>query len=172
VLDANSDCINNDKVIFKLNGITLKDNKQNPIQVQVIDGQATLEYPIPPTYTAKTYTLTAVIGGNYYQRTETNGTLTLEKKAALITPDSISTKNKKTTVKATITDETEELLISNTKLVFKANGKTILNNITSNKGKIDITFNNTLKSGLYELLIISGENGIYKSGKMITVLKI
>jgi hypothetical protein len=89
VLDANSDCINNDKVIFKLNGITLKDNKQNPKQVQVIDGQATLEYPIPPTYTAKTYTLTAVIGGNYYQRTETNGTLTLEKKAALITPDSI-----------------------------------------------------------------------------------
>ncbi len=99
-------------------------------------------------------------------------TLTLEKKGIIINTDSIKTADGKTTIKATITDETGELLVSITKLAFKTNGKTILNNVTSNKGKIDISFDNTLKSGLYELLIISGENGIYKSGKMTTVLKV
>jgi len=171
VLDANGDRINNDKVIFKLNGITLKDQKGNTLYAQVIDGEAILNYTIPATYSAKTYTLTAVIGGNYYQRTETNGTLTLEKKAALITPDSISTKNKKTTVKATITDETGQPLATTTKLAFKVNGKTI-NNANSKNGKIDLSFTTTLRPGLYELLIISGENGVYKTGKVTTVLKI
>ncbi|WP_323736052.1 hypothetical protein PXD04_09215 [Methanosphaera sp. ISO3-F5] len=171
VLDANGDRINNDKVIFKLNGKTLKDKKGNTLYAQIINGEAILNYTIPATYSAKTYTLTAVIGGNYYQRTETNGTLTLEKKAALITPNSISTKNKKTTVKATITDETGQPLATTTKLAFKVNGKTI-NNANSKNVKIDLSFTTTLRPGLYELLIISGENGVYKTGKVTTVLKI
>ena len=172
VVDSNGDRINTDKVIFKLNGKTLKDSEGNTLYAQVIDGDAVVEYTIPTTYNVKTYTITAVYGLNYYERTETNGTLTLEKKGIIINTDSIKTADGKTTIKATITDETGELLVSSTKLAFKANGKTILNNVTSNKGKIDISFDNTLKSGLYELLIISRENGIYKSGKMNSIKSI
>ena len=172
VLDANGDRVNNDKVVFKINGKTLKDNKGNTLYAKVKDGEAVLEYTIPSTYSAKTYTLTAVFGGNYYQRTETNSSIKLEKKAVLITPDSITTKNKKTTIKATITDETGKLLVTSTKLAFKVNGKTILNNVTSKNGKIDLSFTTTLRPGLYELLIISGENSLYKTGKVTTVLKI
>jgi len=36
---------------------------------------------------------------------------------------------------------------------------------------IDVLFYLALKLGLYELLIISGENGIYKTAKMTTVLE-
>ena len=172
VLDANGDRVNNDKVVFKINGKTLKDKKGNTLYAKVKDGEAVLEYTIPATYSAKTYTLTAVFGGKYYQRTETNGSIKLEKKAVLITPDSVTTKNKKTTVKATITDETGKLLVTNTKLAFKVKGKTLLNNVKSKNGKIDLSFITTLRPGLYELLIISGENSAYKTGKVTTVLKI
>ncbi|WP_323737584.1 hypothetical protein PXD04_11105 (plasmid) [Methanosphaera sp. ISO3-F5] len=172
IIDANGNRINNDKVVFKINGKTLKDKNGNTLYAKVKDGEAVLEYTIPSTYSAKTYTLTAVFGGNYYQRTETNGSIKLEKKAVLITPDSITTKNKKTTIKATITDETGKLLVTSTKLAFKVNGKTILNNVTSKNGKIDLSFTTTLRPGLYELLIISGENSLYKTGKVTTVLKI
>ena len=171
ILDTNGDRINNDKVVFKINGKTLKDKNGNTLYAKVKDGEAILTYTIPPTYSAKTYTLTAVFGGNYYQRTETNGSIKLEKKAVLITPDSITTKNKKTTIKATITDETGKLLVTSTKLAFKVNGKTI-NNANSKNGKIDLSFTTTLRPGLYELLIISGENSLYKTGKVTTVLKI
>jgi len=172
IIDANGDRINNDKVVFKLNGVTLKDTNGNNLYAHVTDGEAILDYTIPATYSAKTYTLTAVFGGNYYQRTETNGTLTLKKKIVTINTDNITTKNKKTTIKATITDEDEKPLVTSTKIAIKINGKTILNNATSNNGKIDLSFTTTLRPGLYELLIISGENGVYKTGKVTTVLKI
>jgi len=172
VLDSNGDLVNNDKVVFKINGKTLKDAKGKALYAKVIDGEAVLDYTIPSDYSAKTYTITAVFGGNYYQRTETNGSIKLEKKAVLITPDSVTTKNKKTTVKATIRDETGKLLVSTTKLALKVNGKTLLNNVTSNNGKVSVSFTSTLRLGMYELIIISGENRLYKKGTSSTVLKV
>ena len=172
VLDANGDRVNSDRVVFKLNGKTLKDEKGNTLYAQVIDGEAVLDYTIPATFTAGTYNLTAVFGGSYYQRSETGGTIILEKKGVTINSDKITTTDGKTTIKATITDETGELLVRSTKIAIKVNGITILNNATSNNGKIDVTFNTTFRPGMYELLIISAENGIYKSSKMTTVLKI
>ena len=89
-----------------------------------------------------------------------------------ISTDSITTKNNKTTIKATITDETGKLLVTTTKLAIKINKKTILNNVTSSNGKIDVSFTIPLRPGIYELEIISGENSIYKKGTLTTVLKI
>ncbi|WP_162685743.1 hypothetical protein [Methanosphaera sp. BMS] len=172
ILDSNKDRINNEKIIFKLNGITLKDSQGNTVYAELKDGIATLQYTLPPNYGAKTYTLTAVLGGNYYQRTQNNTTLTVKKKAVSINTDSITTKNNKTTIKATITDENESPLITSTKLAVKANGITIVNNATSENGVINLSFTTTLRPGLYELLIISGENGIYKSTKTTAILKI
>ena len=123
-------------------------------------------------YSAKDYTLTAVYGSGNYERTETTATLTIKQKGVTINTNSITTTNSKTTIKATITDETGASLITNTKLAIKINGKTILNGVNSTNGKIDVSFTTTLRPGMYELQIISGENGIYKTGKMTTFLKI
>ena len=172
VLDANGDRINAGKVVFKLNGKSISDDDGNVLYAKVTDGEAVLEYTIPQKYSAKTYVLTAVFGGGSYQRAETNATLVLEKKGVTINTDSITSKNSRATIKATITDETGELLVTSTKLAFKVNGKTILNGVNSTNGIIDVTFSTPLRPGMYELLIISGENGIYKTGKMTTILKI
>ena len=172
VLDANGDRISTGKVVFKLNGKTLKDDNGETLYAYVKDGEATLDYTIPGIYSAKAYKLTAVFGGGNYERAETSGTLMLERKAVTINVDKITTKNNKTTIKATITDETGKLLAASTKLAIKINGKTVLNNVTSSNGKIDVSFTLPLRPGMYELTIISGENGLYKKGTLTTVLKV
>ena len=171
ILDSNGDRINNDKVVFKLNGRTLTDKDGKTLYARVVDGEAVLEYTIPETYNAKTYNLTAVFGGNYYERTQTQGTITLEKKATTITPENITTTDGKTTIKAQIRDETGKTLTSTTKVAIKINGKTITTTNSTN-GTIDTSFTTTLKPGTYELTIISGENGQYKKATLTTVLKI
>ena len=172
IVDANGDSINRGKVVFKLNGKTLTDKNGKTLQANVAGGEAVLEYTIPSTYSSRTYNLTAVYGGEGYTRSQTTGKLTINKKGVTINTDSITTKNNKTTLKATITDETGELLVRNTNLAIKVNGITILNGVNSTNGKIDLSFTTTFRPGMYELQIISGKNGIYKTGKMTTVLKI
>ena len=172
ITDITGTRITGGKVVFKLNGKTLKSENGEVLYAQVIDGKAELDYIITTKYSAKTYTLTAVYGGNNYERTETNGTLTLENKEVNINIDSITTNNNKTSIKATITYETGLLIVTSTKIAIKINDKTVLSGVNSTNGKIDLSFITTLRPGMYELLIISGENGIYKTGKVTTVLKI
>ena len=171
VLDANGDRINSSHVVFKLNGKTLTDKNGKQLKAKVVDGDAILEYTIPADLGAKTYNLSAVYDGSY-ERTETTGKLTIKRKAVTINTPTITTKNKKTRIKATITDENGQLLSGTTKLAIKVNGKTVLNNVTSKNGKIDVSFITSLNQGMYDLLIISGENNRYQSGQLTTILKI
>lgn len=170
VKDVGGDAIKTGKVIFKLNGKTITDEKGKALFAKVVNGEAVLNYVIPTKYTAKKYTITAVYGGDYYERTEAKGTLTLQKKGVTINTDNVLAVKGKVSVKATITDESGKLLVTSTKLTIKINGKTALSNVNSSNGKIDVNFTTTLRPGMYELLIISGENGIYKTGRMTTVL--
>ncbi len=171
VLDSNGNRINSSQVIFKLNGKTLTDKNGKQLKAKVVDGDAILKYTIPTNYSAKTYNLSAVYGGSY-EHTETTGKLSIERKAVTINTPTITTKNKKTRLKATITDENGLLLSGTTKLAIKIDGKTVLNNVTSKNGKIDVSFITSLKPGMYDLLIISGENKRYQSGRLTTLLKI
>ena len=170
--DSNGERITSGKVSFKLNGVTLKDENGKAITASIKDGIATLNYTIPETYRVKDYKITAVFGSDYYNRAEQNATITLTKKATTVTTSSITTSNGKTTIKGTITDNNGKLMIIPSKMVVKVNGKTILSNVKSTNGTFNLTFTHTLKIGMYELLIISGENGIYQSSKLTTVLKI
>ena len=172
VTDANGDRITSGKVAFKLNGVTLKDKNGKTVTATIKDGIATLNYTIPDTYKVKDYELTAVLSSNYYERAEQKATLSLTKKVITITTTNITTVNGKTSIKGTITDLKGKLMVTPSKMVVKVNGKTMLTNVTSNNGIFDLSFTHTFKKGMYELLIISGENGMYQSGRLTTVLKV
>ena len=77
VTDMSNTNVNTGKVIFKLNGKTLKDDKGNTITTEVKNGTATIEYMIPSNYSAKDYILTAVASDDKYNRIEANSTLTV-----------------------------------------------------------------------------------------------
>ena len=62
--------VNNGKVVFKINGKTLKDDNGKVIYARIIDNVATIEYTIPESMKAKVYNLTAVLLADEYDRLE------------------------------------------------------------------------------------------------------
>ncbi len=75
----NNENINGGKVIFKVNGKTIKDDQAKVIYADVTDGTASITYNIPTTMKAKNYTLTAVFINSLYNRTDATATLTIIK---------------------------------------------------------------------------------------------
>ena len=71
--------IDEGKVVFKIAGKTVKDEKGKAIYVKVVDGKATLEYTIPTTYKVKDYTLKATYMSSIYDKTENESTLSIVK---------------------------------------------------------------------------------------------
>ena len=69
--------INTGIVVFKLNGVTLKDNNGNKISISVENGTATLEYNIPSDMGVKNYKITTVFLADNYYRGEIDSTLTV-----------------------------------------------------------------------------------------------
>ena len=62
IMDTNGNIVNGGKVIFKYNGVSLKDENNNVIQVTVVNGQATINYKVPNSW-KKGINLTAKYGG-------------------------------------------------------------------------------------------------------------
>ncbi|RAP54700.1 MAG: hypothetical protein BZ137_00840, partial [Methanosphaera sp. rholeuAM130] len=71
----NDENVDGGKVVFKINGKTIKDDTGKVIYANVIDGVATCEYTLPATMKAKNYTLSAVFTNSLYNRTEAKATL-------------------------------------------------------------------------------------------------
>ena len=69
--------INTGKVVFKINGKTIKDTNGKVIYAQVQNATASAEYTIPTTTKTKEYTLTAIYIDSFYNRTETTAKLTI-----------------------------------------------------------------------------------------------
>ena len=67
--------INTGKVIFKINGKTLKDENGKVIYVQVTNNIANMEYTLPSSFKANNYTLTAIFTSSEYERMEDSKTL-------------------------------------------------------------------------------------------------
>ena len=158
--------INNGKAIFKLNGKTLKDEFGNIIYTKIVNGIATINYTLPNTISAKTYTITVVAQGKNYDRIEANSTLTVQKtNTQLILQPQYLNRNTTNTIKATIVDEEGELVVGTTKVAIKLNNKTIINTIATNgilNTPIDLT---NYKNNIYNITIIAGENSLYNSSK-------
>ncbi|MBO7719108.1 MAG: Ig-like domain repeat protein, partial [Methanosphaera sp.] len=70
--------INEGKVVFKINGKTLKDSDGKVIYANVVDGVASIDYVIPESMKSKAYTLTAVFVSSDYDRVDTEETITVQ----------------------------------------------------------------------------------------------
>lgn len=64
IKDIHGNIVNNGRVVFKINDVTLKDKTGNVLYVTVENGIVRLNYTIPQTMAAKTYKFSAVYGGN------------------------------------------------------------------------------------------------------------
>ncbi|MBO7718691.1 MAG: Ig-like domain repeat protein, partial [Methanosphaera sp.] len=76
-LTDNGKQINEGKVLFKVNGKTLKDESGKVIYAKIVNNEAVLEYTFPESWKLKDYTITAMLISSDYPRLEANSTLTL-----------------------------------------------------------------------------------------------
>lgn len=164
VTDDNGKAVDNGKVVFKLNGNTLKRNG-TPLKVKVVDGVAKLKFTIP-NYSAKTYKLTAVFG-NDTTRLEDHATLTIQKLATKISGLKFSQNGETGRLVARIVDENGDIVERDTKISVKVDGKTIIRQVKVSNGLLNKTFDlSRYKNGNHTIQIIAGENGLYKSSRI------
>ncbi|AWX31810.1 hypothetical protein AW729_01320 [Methanosphaera sp. BMS] len=69
--------INTGKIVFKINGKTVKDSNGKVIYAKVVNNQVVVNYTVPADMKAKSYNLTAVFISSEYERIEDTKTLTV-----------------------------------------------------------------------------------------------
>lgn len=164
VTDQFGNNINSGKVVFKVNGKSIKDENGKVIYAKVADGIATIEYAVPENMAGKDINLTAVYTGtSKYNKETTTKTITVEKTAAELTITPITeevTANTTITLKAKVTANDNP--VTNGKIIFKINGKTIKDengkviyaNLNSN-GEVSVDYNiGNLKAKNYTITAI------------------
>jgi len=70
--------INTGKIVFKINGKTVKDADGKVIYAKVTNGTVSVDYTLPETYKAGNYTVTATFIASGYDRLVANTTMTVE----------------------------------------------------------------------------------------------
>ena len=73
----NNKVINTGKVVFKINGKTVKDANGKVIYAKVVNNQVSVEYTLPADMKAKDYNITATFISSDYERLEDTKTLTI-----------------------------------------------------------------------------------------------
>lgn len=129
ITDKNNKALTGGKVAFKLNGVTLKDERGEVIYANVTGGSATITYHVPSTYQPKTYKLSAVYSGNnqYNESRSNTPLLTLKQRQATLT----ITNNKEVkvgenlTIHVSITDKQDATRQVNGNIILKINGITL-----------------------------------------------
>jgi hypothetical protein len=69
--------VNSGKIVFKINGKTLKDENGKVIYAKITNNVASIEYVIPESMKTKTYNLTAVFLSDEYERLEATNEITI-----------------------------------------------------------------------------------------------
>ncbi len=158
-------------VIFKLNGVTLKNADGGNLNATVVNGIATVEYTIPVDYSAKDYVLTAVYSAKNYDRIEDNTTITLTRSnvTAVLEPVYI-TQGENATIRLVLYDQNGNQLERSTKVAVKVNGKTFANTETEN-GVLETTIDTAdFKNPNYNLTVVLGENSAYNELRLNSIL--
>ena len=162
LVSNNNNKLDEGYVLFKINGITLKDTHNKTLLVNVYNNTAVLNCTLPILNT-NNYNITAVYVNQNY-RLENSSIIEVSKVKSNITIINLETdKNtKKTVINATLTDEYQQPIKVNTKVVIKINGLSI-DSFKISDGMINRTLN---YSNIKSITIISGETKQYTSCKL------
>ena len=175
--------INNGKVIFKVNGKILKDDKGKVIYIKILNGTAVLtDYTIPSTWDENT-TIEAVYMGSKQctalKSEKTNMALPTSEPTLTITPlNNPIQKNSTITLSANV--QKGDIPITTGKIIFKINGKTIKDSngkviyvkVVNGTVSVDYTIPESYKLTEYTLtaIYIAGGYGKLQANTTLTVV--
>ncbi|MBR3214804.1 MAG: Ig-like domain repeat protein [Methanosphaera sp.] len=170
----------NGYVIFKIDGLTLKDENGDTIQIQITNNTAGYNYTIGHQYSARKHTITAVLVNDTYVRSQTNVTFNVTQTTANIqlnTPKLNA--NNQVQLTGTITDEAGHTLTGQNTALVKLNGQTLKTSsgnpqyYTIHDGNIDITLPELeYKHDTYQIEVVTGERNAFTGARNNTTLTI
>ena len=154
--------INKGKVVFKVNGKSLKDANGKVIYAKVVNGTATIEnYEIPSSWKEGSTIQAVYSGSTECDKLTSDATeITITQQTPTITTEDITaTAGSTITLKATINTD---VTINNGKVVFKINGKTVKDSngkviyakVNNNTVSVEYTLPENYKSGEYNITAI------------------
>ena len=164
-------------VIFKVNGITLKDSNGQTIKLSVDkNGIATYNYFIKNGLSSmRNYTVDAVFFNTYYNptRSHENATFNVNKSMININFNTVKISDDKLQINANIKTEKNSQVIGENKICVKINGKTVTDNqgnilyFNVKGGKINLTINNTVNN-IKTVSLVTGERIAYLGTRATT----
>ena len=179
---TNATCLTTDgRVLFKLNGVSLKDAEGNANWVPATHSVVNYVYHVP-TGTGgvdenglKNYTVEAVYDNPaFYPDTKNTSVYHVDRSIVNINFIKTSVTNDVLSVKATFTDYENNYLVGNNKICVKINGKTYQENgktkyFTVSNGKVDLT-GIKLGSGtkVKSVMLVTGDRQAYLSARATT----
>ena len=153
--------------------VTFKINNSPIATSKITNGKAHCTYN-PINLTPKKYTITAIYSGTHvFKNSSATGTLTVTKKNSnMVLSDKVISYGNKVQLVATITDKNTKSYVSNGKVAFKVNDKTVGYGSVSN-GKAYYTYDSSkLSAKTYKLSAVFGETSQYLSSKDNALLTI
>ena len=172
---------NGSSVIFKINGITIKDSNNEIVKVPVKNNTAILNYTVGVmaavdinNYT-RDYNLTAVYYSPYYYPVNHKNSTVFNTERSTVNIDIISAtvKNDKLNVKAKMTDYKNHALEGENKICIKINGVTYKENsinkyYTITNGEIDISDIDVTGMNINTIEIVTGQRQAYEGARNST----
>lgn len=158
--------VNGGKVAFKLNGITIKDRRGNPVYINVINGKAILGTTISTGTSAKSYHISAVYSGTTENEEVRTGNYTFNVlkdniNLNLLQNTFVAKKGQKIKIQGQILNSENQKTKRDHKLAIKINNKTVLHTLAVN-GAINITLSiDNLTHYENNITIVVGENNAY-----------
>lgn len=174
--------INDGVVIFKINGLTLKDENNKTYEIKVKDNKASLTYTIPDGWSAKSFKVTSVYSNKNYKRIENKTYFNLSKIDTHFNVTSIQAKvNSNVAVKAKLLDEHNHSVLGVNTIAIKINGQTLKDNQNKSmffnivNGTINISFklpDMYNKAGKYTIMFVTGDRNAYLGSRYSTTFTV
>ncbi len=175
ITDLKGNTVNGGKVVFKVNGITLKDSSGNVLYATVTKGIAQLKYTIQGSWSTTNSTIQAIYSGltNTYSQSAGTNTVNVIKRTASITltkDNDLVKAAEVVTFTATVKDSNGTLLNSGIvtfkfqgKAITDSNGNVIKANVTNGKATLYYTIPNGISAHTYTITAIYGSNAYNKA---------
>lgn len=157
-------------VIFKINGVTLKDAKNNTVKAYLKNGVASYDFTIPDGWSAKPNKLTAVYSELTYTRLENKTYFSLNKTQSHFNLTNITGRQNKTVaIKGGLLDEYDHSVCGTSTAIIKIDGVSYLNDNGKVKvyaivnGTVNINFRVPvdLKKGNHTIEVVTGTRNAY-----------
>jgi len=167
VRDQNGSLINGGVLVFKLNGLSLKDENNKGIIAQVSNGRVHLDVKLPFAYSAKKYNLTATYSNKIYNKATGTNTTSLKAIPTYVNASvTIKDQFSKPVVTGQIYNKFNNAILEGTAVInIKFDGISYAKKVKVNNG----TFRETLegipiyKPGTHKVEVVAGANSHYEA---------